>query len=260
MNRVISAEGSLGVLVTRPAHQSSALSEQLTAMGHRPTLFPVLAVRQVHSPPPHWSGVDRVIFISANAVIFALDQLDAFSVLPDILAIGRKTAETLRLSGVRVALYAPAPFNTQALLSLPEMQQVRNQCLVIVRGVGGSPLLAEALRQRGAVVNYWEVYQRYRPDVSVCPLLGQLQRGEIQVVVITSVESLTNFYAMIGIEGRGLLAQTILLAISRRVANAARQLSLHQHVLVSEEASDEGLIEAISRLDERTKNDQSRAL
>ena len=248
MSSVVADEGSLGVLVTRPAHQSLTLCDKITAMGCRPTLFPVLAVRPINSPQPDWSGINRVIFISANAVTLALEQINDSVVLPDILAIGRKTAGTLRLLGREVTVCAPAPFNTEALLSLPRLQQVCNQCIIIVRGVGGSPLLGDTLRLRGAVVDYWEVYQRYRPDVSVKPLLMQLRAGEIQIILMTSVESLTNFYAMIGLEGQRLLAQTVLLAISQRVAEQARKLLFHKQIVVADEASEEGLIHAMSKL------------
>ncbi|NJN47552.1 MAG: uroporphyrinogen-III synthase, partial [Candidatus Competibacteraceae bacterium] len=57
------------------------------------------------------------------------------------------------------------------------------------------------MRQRGACLDYAEVYQRNLPTVTPDDLLQSWQHGEIQAVIITSTESLHNLFALVGTVG-----------------------------------------------------------
>ena len=64
--------------------------------------------------------------------------------------------------------------------------------IAIVRGLGGREFLANTLRSRGAEVDYFEVYRRNPTRHSAAQLFGVIQKSKINVVSITSGDSLEN--------------------------------------------------------------------
>lgn len=72
----------LSVLITRPKHQAETLLRLVESHGGRGVLFPTLEIRGldagalVFSNPGYLSQYDWLVFISANAVSFALKACD----------------------------------------------------------------------------------------------------------------------------------------------------------------------------------------
>ena len=238
-----------GILVTRPAHQASGLCRQIESRGGRPLQFPALEILL----PQHVELARRrlmaahgiVIFISPNAVEFGLSLLHGKR-LPDgirLAAVGKATAEALRIAGYRVGLLPSAGFDSEGLLSLPELQQVAGQTVVIVRGEGGRPLLGDTLRQRGARVVYAEVYRRRCPDVDATALLQRWDR-DVALVTVTSNEVMRNLADLLGPAGWPRLRATPLLVISERMRGQAQKMGFST-ILLARGASDEAITEAI---------------
>jgi uroporphyrinogen-III synthase len=115
--------------------------------------------------------------------------------------------------------------------------------VLIVRGVGGRPLLGDTLRARGAEVGYAEVYRRLRPAADPTPLLARW-RVEVDLVTATSAELLDNLVAMLGESGWPLLRETPLLVISERMAQRANALGFTQ-VVGAPGADDESVLDAL---------------
>lgn len=221
------------VLVTRPAHQAAALAHLIETAGGAAFEFPALAVEAVASGQlaaslERLAHADIVIFISPNAARFGMAAIQAGAGLPapaELYAVGPGTAHALAEQGVsRVAM--PDGQDSEALLALPRLNAVAGKRVVIVRGVGGRPVLADTLSARGAVVTYLECYRRSCPQSDVAPLLARWRAGGIDAVTIASAETLHNLAKLLGATGLPLLTGTPLFAPHEKIAEAARRLGV----------------------------------
>jgi uroporphyrinogen-III synthase len=191
----------VGVLVTRPRHQAVDLIAAITKMGGSVVELPAIEivprasdaiaedVRRSHDP-------DIAILVSANAVRHGLAHAGAAK----IAAIGPATAAAIESAGHDVDIRSPAGYDSEHLLVEPELQDVGEKIVRIIRGDGGRELIAETLRDRGAIVEYLAVYDRQIPAYSapdMADLEQQWRAGAVNVVTVMSVESLTNLIAIL---------------------------------------------------------------
>ncbi|MGH8559950.1 MAG: uroporphyrinogen-III synthase [Methylococcales bacterium] len=246
----------LVVLVTRPKRQAKNFCNLIEANGGQALRFPTLKIRalspsgSVFAKLENLKQFDWLVFISANAVYFALKACDNALFIPahlKVAAIGKATAAALERSGIAVDLVPCDHFNSEAFLALPQMQSVTGQRFLIVRGQGGREVLADTLKQRGAQVQYVEVYQRLRPTVDIHIHLKVWRERGIDAVTIFSGESLTNFVAMLGDEGMALFRNTPLLLAGERIAAQAERAGF-KNVNLASNATDWALFEALAKI------------
>ena len=244
----------LRILVTRPAHQAAHLCELISAAGGVPLLLPVLAVEDPADPGPALAVVQRLsefdiaVFVSTNAVEKGVALIRRHGGVPARLrlaAVGQRTAQALLQQCGRIDIQAPPPYNSEALLAAAALQALRDKRIVIFRGVGGRELLAETLRQRGARVDYAEVYRRVKPDVRLADIVPQT--AKLDIVMVTSQDGLQNLVEMANLEQRReWLLNTQLAVISPRVAQLAARLGFKHPALTASQASDEAMVAACS--------------
>ncbi len=241
------------VLVTRPAGQAGHLAELIRAAGGEPVLFPVIEIRDAEDSQPLINLIDRLdafelaVFVSANAVQKVLQLVHARRAWPAglrVATVGRGSERELHRHGFAAVIAPSERFDSEALLDLPELQEVAGKRVVIFRGDGGRELLGDTLAARGAVVEYAECYRRGRPETDTAPLLALLARHELDALTVTSSEGLANLYGMLGEPGRQWMQQTPLFAPHERIAAAARALGVQTVVLTG--PGDEGLVSGLT--------------
>ncbi len=151
------------VLVTRPVEQAESLCRLIEEGGGQAIRFPLLEIVPAAGDGAgacrlrRLENLDWLIFVSVNAVRCAFELLGPQWLkgsAPKIAAVGQATARELVARGVAVDLKPKQQFNSESLLALPEWADVGGQRFLIIRGEGGRELLADALRQRGGVVEY----------------------------------------------------------------------------------------------------------
>jgi len=245
----------IGVLVTRPEHQAHHLCQLIEAEGGAPVRYPALlirpradraAVRAAIGPADRY---DLVIFVSANAVRFGADFLENRRDLR-LATVGQVTAAALNAAGYRISLMPAEGADTEALLAMPQLAHMSGQRVLIVRGVGGRELLADALVQRGALVQLAEVYTREpaRPDATLQAQVEQLWRqGGVRVYSATSVAVLEALIGIVTPRCRELMDSTALLTGSRRIADAAIRLGLGSPLILADAPDDAALTSALIR-------------
>jgi len=243
-----------GVLVTRPVHQATGLCQRIEQLGGRAFPFPVLEITAPNDSRPldacitQLDDYDLAIFISANAVERALPRILEQRDWPigvRIAVIGKRSAEALEAFGLQADLCPPTRFNSEALLELDALQHVSGQRVVIFRGNGGREYLADALRERGAQVEYMEAYRRSRPESDSSALVQAWRAGKIDVVQVNSVESLENLFAMLDDEGQALLRQAPLLVVSERMLPVAERLNFALPPILAANATDDAVLDAL---------------
>jgi uroporphyrinogen-III synthase len=194
------------------------------------------------------SDYTMAIFTSANAVRYALPLIRARQGVPAcliIVAIGKASAHQLEQCGLPPQLVPSTGFSSEALLAMPRMQAVAGERVVIFRGEGGRELLGDTLKARGARVDLAEVYRRAVPEADPRELVQRWKQGEINIVVVTSNESLQNLFAIVGGVGQQWLCATPLVVVSERARRLAHALGVGHPVLTTREASDEAIVETL---------------
>ena len=252
----------LRVLITRPHHQHASLCSAIEDHGGEAKHFPLFAIEAVSEPMlvqqiktkvENLDNYQLVIFISTNAVKFGAlwinDYWQQFPVGVGVLAMGPSTARKVSIELNCGVVNSDAGASSEDILLLDELMDISGGKVAIVRGVGGRELLAESLKQRGAEVDYIEVYRRMPTQKSGEELVNVLTQENINILVVTSGESLARLDWLI--KDAAQRAHTIrsipIIVPSNRVAKDAVQLG-YTRVKLALGADDEAIINALQEI------------
>ena len=242
------------ILVTRPVHQSEALCRLIEEQGWQAIRFPVMDIKarelstrdDLHIQ--HIGQYQYLFFVSANAVNFVLPVFNGkIEDLQKIscIAVGKATFKALANHGIGCALVPAKGFNSESILAMPELQVLVDQSCLIVRGEGGRELLAQTLRERGAKVDYLEVYTRVKPCLDTREVETYLLNKSLAAVVIYSGDALHNLVKILAKqEIITNLLNVPLVVISARVQAIAKNIGFKK-IIVADQASDAAMINAL---------------
>ena len=222
------------VLVTRPAPAAARLADAFAAEGavvHRVPALAIVPVEDTKSAERlrhRLADVSVIVFTSVNAVegFFGLVPGATPGRLPAaVLAVGPATAEALRARGVADVRVPRGRFDSEGLLSCPELEarQVTGRLVAVVKGEGGRDLLGKELTRRGAEVVEANVYRRRAPE-GLAEMLAAV-RESVDIVTVTSAEALGNL-AGAAPWTASWLSERKLVTVSERVAGLARARNL----------------------------------
>jgi uroporphyrinogen-III synthase len=222
------------IVVTRAATQAAPLLAAIRAAGGEPLAFPVLEIlpregADLEQGVAQLDDVAWAVFVSPNAARHGVAAVRRRRTWPAALraaAVGQGTARALRELGFEQVLAPTDGADSEALLALPEMQRFAGQRVVIFRGDKGRELLAQALTERGARVEYLSCYRRVPASVDPETLLKDWHNGAVHAVSATSTEMLEEFCRLIGERGMRLLQHTPLFVIHPRIAARAVERGL----------------------------------
>ncbi|HEY5898247.1 MAG TPA: uroporphyrinogen-III synthase [Burkholderiales bacterium] len=219
-----------GVVVTRPKDLAEPLARLIEARGGRAILFPVIEIEPLPAPAAlaRLAQFDIAVFVSPSAVRVALPAVGAWPRRVRAAAIGSGTRRELERGGVPDVLAPVEGADSEALLALPAMHEVAGKRVLIVRGEGGRPLLAESLAARGASVEYAQCYRRAKSGRDPAPLAGRWKSGEVDAATAYSAQGVDNLLAIFGAD---LVAATPLFVPHERVASHALQLGIRQAIV-----------------------------
>jgi len=211
-----------GIVVARPRELAGSLAASIEEAGGRAILFPTIEIED--APPPaalrHLEAYDLAVFVSPTAAQKVLALAPDWPPQLRTAAIGAGSKRELERRGVRGVLAPKEGADSEALLALPELREMRDRRVVIFRGGAGRPLLGEALAARGARVEYADCYRRVLAKSDPAPLLAEWRRGAVQAVTVSSAEGLDNFVTL---AGAALLGAGPVFVPHERVAARARE-------------------------------------
>ncbi len=228
----------LRVLNTRPKNQAQALTKSITDAGGIAIECPTIEIKASNSSwvrsLPDLCNVNQAIFVSANAVHHCFTQLRLNHIhWPSqihVIAIGQGTAKALHESNIQVNDLPDAP-DSEHLLSLNMLQQLRNQTVLLFKGAGGRELIEEGLLKREAKVHTFNVYKRSLPQIRY-QFINSLWRDDlVDIILLTSEQSIRNLFRMFDAEAHDWLQKKPCLVISERLAKSASLLGMKKIII-----------------------------
>ena len=239
------------IVITRPLGQANQLSSLIKDAGGNAHLFPLLEIvpladyQQFDEKIAQLDQFDWAIFISSNAVQNSLPRMtEKLGSVPNKLkfaAIGPKTAADLAEFGIQNTLTPQDRFDSEALLDLAGMQHIKNQKVLIFRGIGGREVLAETLKQRGAIVEFAESYQRINPQENLQPLEQLAHLNQLDAMVVTSSEAMR--YLLDMAKGAKWLNEIKLCVNHARIAEQAKSYGIS--ACVAETSGDQAMLDCL---------------
>ena len=184
------------ILVTRPAHQATALAGPLAELGADVLLHPAIEIGsptdwgEVDSALKRLSEFDWLVFSSSNGVRYLLERLLAtgrdLRALGSLklAAIGPGTAEELLRYHLKADLI-PDEFRAESLAS-SLAGKARGQRFLLARASRGREILAEELTAAGGVVEQVVVYQSNDVAAADPQIMELMEAGKIDWVTVTS--------------------------------------------------------------------------
>ena len=211
----------IGVLITRPEALATELIEAIEKKGGIAYCFPALKILPRESEvidveAANLPIADIAIFVSRNAVAKGLKHAQNAI----ICAIGPATAAAIRSTGRNVDTEPSEGFDSENLLKERSLQDVAGKQVRIIRGSEGREVLADTLRERGAIVNYLSVYEQTLPkvdEITLAKIETAWRNGRIHVVTAMSVQTLKNLPTLLPTWCRERLGSLTLVTPATRV-------------------------------------------
>lgn len=250
----------LKIAVTRPREQAEQLARKIRLLGGECISFPLLEITPLQNDTPLRELIARLhefhlaIFISPNAVRYGMEMIKQEHVLPDTLqiaTIGHSSAVALHEQGIPTVISPRQRFDSEALLALPELQEMHGKNVVIFRGDSGRELLGDTLKMRGAWVEYANCYHRGKAQCNITDLLA----ARPDAITVTSSEALQYLSELLSTENRKLVLQLPLFVTHERIAAAAQKLGWHN--IICSNGGDDGIMSVLSQWALQKKGKQS---
>lgn len=293
------------VILTRPEGRADNLKKQLAGCSHNIIELPCLEIANVSKSDDlkqlnqdyklldiyRLLKFDCIIFVSVNAVISFFNVLEDRKYFANnyhgvILAIGSKTACSLKEHKFKNIKYPTSEYdqNSEAFVSLPELQEVKNKNVLIVRGDTGREYISTYLQNNGAKLSEIVVYKTQYPndlDSNIKSKLGDLisvegmaldindkdmnklsypsakYRGADNIIIlITSKKILENFHsALVNNLNKDILNAILksnLVIVSERIAQAARTMGF-SNIFVSNTMNEDSIADIINRISKNSE-------
>lgn len=246
----------MNVLVTRPDSRGQELVDMLNEQQifaiHQP-LFTIEAGKELPLLPSVISRLksgDYVFVVSPNAVDYAVKTLSdtGFHFRADLkyFAVGQRTAKYFTEKAEQAVIYPIESENSEGVLALPDMQNLTEKTILILRADSGRELLAETAILRGATIQYLECYRRESVTDDIPEKISLCKRLGVDTIVITSSEILRSLYEQTKDECKVWLLECDLVVVSQRIAKIAKQMGWEEEkIRVSDKADNVTLMNTL---------------
>lgn len=239
------------IWLTRPVGQNEPWRVALEQAGATVRMSPLLEIVPPDDPAQAAEQLDEteyddiVIAASVNAVAGAYALRPHWAPEGTLLAVGKASARVLGEHAKR-SVIAPDRADSEGLLGLPELANVKQRKVTILAGHGGRRLLADTLVARGAQLTKLALYRRRPTEIEDRQLLQLLSTD---VIVVTSMDAWSNLNRLAGRVGRSHLAMCRLVVPSQRmVKQACRDVDWRDAPVVMDNMSADGVVATVNRI------------
>jgi uroporphyrinogen III methyltransferase/synthase len=196
------------ILITRTRAQSSYLAGLMTEEGAEVVEIPTIDIcplrvdKKSGERLKHISDYDWIVLTSANAVTIFIDRLKQFhkSHLDiggvKIACVGESTAKAILDHGLKADL-VPKDYKQEGLVEAFGKLAVRGKRFLFPCAKEGRDVLENFLRQKGAKVDLWPIYENKTPVGTREKLLSLFKDGGgVDLLTFASSSSADNFYGL----------------------------------------------------------------
>ncbi len=180
--------------------------------------------------------LQQIIFISKNSVRYFFAGLEKENLrLPKnilVTCIGPGTADLLTKYNIK-ANYIPTINTSEHLLELPNLHNVFNENILLVKGIGGRNTISKELQRRGANLTIVEVYERELPKVSPLLIDTIWREDTIDIIIYTSKQAMLNTLDIFPYQAKPWLLAKPCVVISKRLAKHANELGFKNIIQAS---------------------------
>jgi uroporphyrinogen III methyltransferase/synthase len=196
------------VVVTRARRQSGGLAARLARLGADVLEIPTIRIEPVPPDAARETGLDRVgelydwiVFTSPNAVEFFFDHF--FRRHRDVralgsiklAAIGPATAAGLRDLHLSVEVQ-PQSYTAEKLAEAFPKEGIAGKRVLVPHGQLADPALVKALREAGAKVEEWIVYQTRPEAEDLTGARARFANEGAHFIAFTSASTVENWHAL----------------------------------------------------------------
>ncbi len=239
------------VLVLRSVEQRGGLLLELARAGAEARAVPLLEFHaserqaELRVALSRAAEYDWLVFSSANAVRFSTQALPETWAdgPPRVACIGAASAAAARAAGLRVDVVPPSRFTPEGLVAA--MGPLAGQRVLLPQSAEARDTLQALLEAAGAQVAAVEAYRNLLPEGAREALGAELEAG-VDAALLTSPSTVERLAALLGARGLRELAKSVTLAcVGPTTADALREAGIDR-VLIADEQSDRGLVEALA--------------
>ena len=247
---------TINVWITRPQSDAHQMVKQIKqhplVQGITPWILPVLEIVPCcpteANTQQSLDQTDLVIVTSRHAITGAIQQKLSFPINAQWFAVGKATAEALLPSHIQAII--PEQQDSEGILALTDLANIQGKKIIILKGIGGRPVLAQQLTQRGAIITELSLYQRQCCSISELQITSYLHSKGQHIITIPSGETLDCLIQSLSAKHKQqIISQTTLAVMSERIAQHAKTLGwTTNQIAIAPTTSLDGLIQAISIL------------
>lgn len=233
---------SLGILVTRPAHQAEAQAAELARRGYAPILAPCLKIRIERGPMLDDDGVAAYAATSVNGVAALAARMKGRE--KTLYVVGGASEAAARQAGF-TSIERGAGDGAGLAKLIAKRFDPKTGALLYACGEDTAFDLRAALEKHTILVLQVALYEM--PLVSGLPAaaLKAIDAGEAKAVLLMSARTATAFGDLAAAAGRGAaLRKLAAFCLSEKVAEAARGFDFAR-VVVAAEPDEASLLAAL---------------
>ena len=226
------------IIVTRAAEQAGEFSSKLSARGATVLECPTIKLVE----PDSWQlldmairdlvGYDWVVLTSANAARYFFQRMRALGFDARALAgcricaVGPKTADEIRLHGIRPDL-VPTDYKAEGVVDEFSRLDMQNARVLFPRADKARDVIPQELKRMGAHVDSPVAYRNVFPDRLPPETLFALEKRSVDCITFTSSSTVQNLAAMLGEEMMlDMLKGVVVASIGPITSKSCRELGL----------------------------------
>jgi len=237
----------MNVLITRQINQSKKFSSLLNDKNIENIIFPTIYIKNISLTKKNLKDIhiaDFIIFTSQNAVSSIKKDLANIDLSnKKIAAIGKSTQEYLDDLKVKVDIVPKEDFTSEALLKEIKKNNIINNTVLIIKGIGGRNFLHEEISKNNFVLDDLNVYKRCLPENYSNNSNFSLK--EISHICITSVEILNNFSKIMNDIEQDITKNIIFTCGNERIAEEVIKIYKNNKVVISKNPSNKEMLKAL---------------
>lgn len=220
------------LLLTQPEQQAKKLASTLAA--YTTQVLPLFSIEPLPVATPtivsKLQQADIILCTSPSVVGLLPKQMPKEALAAPWFTPGQGTADYLLQRWPLNVSYPKEQHNSEALMRLPELQQVTGKTVVLLTGVAGRRYIEDTLSQRLASVHRLELYQSQPIEIATSTI--QKYSDAHHLWLVTSSATLLRLMSF------GIEPMIHLLVTSQRLAKLAEDNGYNCSVAVSNKRAD----------------------